>query len=525
LLTPGFATSPRHKRRRIARVIEAREKEGMKLLRALSFALLLFPLQAQAAERTVNATLVVFSDIYEMAEKNGRGGFARVAGILEAERAKTKNILVALAGDTISPSLMSSMDKGAHIVDLINRTKIDVFTPGNHEFDFGEEVFRKRMSELQSTRLAANLRDSTGKPLPGFADARIFDIDGVKIGVFGLTEDESAKRSNTGSLQLSPALATAALQARQLREDGADLVVAVTHSEWQDDLRLAKSGAIDVVLSGHDHNLFVAYDGRAAIAETQADGAQVVAVDLAISVQDSGARKVTWTPKFRIIDTADAKPDPAVAARVAEYRASMAKDLDQIIGVTQTQLDGRKASVRGQETAMGDFIADAMRAKTGADVALINGGGIRGDAVLEPGTQLTRKMVVSALPFNNKLVTLELRGADLRTALEGGLWMLGKDAGRFPQISGARVVARRDAVPGARLVSVEVGGAPLDDARLYKVATNDYLAGGKDGYDAFTRGRLLVSDDEAPLLSTVVIEAIEKAGTIAPVIDGRITIK
>lgn len=487
--------------------------------------LLLASVPANAGERSVNATLLVFSDIYEMAEKNGRGGFARVAGVLNAERATTKNILVALAGDAISPSLMSGLDKGAHIVDLINRTKIDVFTPGNHEFDFGEEIFRSRMAELQATRLAANLRDKEGKPLPGFADSRIFEMDGVRIGVFGLTEDESAKRSNTGSLQFSPAVETAKLQAQRLRDSGADLVVAVTHSEWQDDLRLARTGLIDVVLSGHDHNLFVAYDGRAAIAETQADGAQVVAVDLTISIAEDAGRKVAWSPKFRIIDTADAKPDPAVAARVAEYQASMDKDLDQVIGVTRTALDTRKASVRGQETTIGNFIADVMRARMGADVAIMNGGGIRGERVIEAGTPISRKAVVAALPFDNKLVALELRGADLRAALESGLWMLGKDAGRFPQISGARIVARRDAVPGSRLLSVEIGGAPLDDARLYKVATNDYLARGKDGYDAFARGRPLVTDDEAPLLSTVVMEAIQKAGTIAPAIDGRIVIK
>lgn len=498
---------------------------GMKIRHALPIALFLAASSAQAAERTVNATLLVFSDIYEMAETNGRGGFARVAGVLSAERAKIKNVLVALAGDTISPSLMSSLDKGAHIIDLINRTKIDVFTPGNHEFDFGEDVFRKRMSELQAVRLAANLRDGAGKPLPGFADNKMFDVDGVKIGVFGLTEDESAKRSNTGSLQISPAIEAAQQQAQRLRDDGADLIVVVTHSDWRDDLRLAKTGAIDIVLSGHDHNLFVAYDGRAAIAETQADGAQVVAVDLTISAPDAGARKVRWTPKFRIIDTADAKPDSAIAARVAEYRASMDKDLDQIIGVTQTELDARKSSVRSEETAIGDFIADAMRAKTGADMALINGGGIRSDTVVAPGTKLARKMVVAALPFNNKLVTLELRGADLRAALESGLWKLGKDAGRFPQISGARIVARQEAVPGSRIVTVDIGGAPLDDARLYKIATNDYLAGGKDGYEAFTRGKPLVTEDEAPLLSTVVMEAIEKAGTIAPAVDGRLMIK
>ena len=328
----------------------------MRRLAALALLLLAAASPAVSAERKVSATLLVFSDIYEMSEQNGRGGFARVAGVLAAERAKSGNTLVAFAGDTLSPSLLSSLDKGAHIIDLHNRTKIDVFTPGNHEFDFGEDVFRTRMAELQAIRLAANLRDRDGKPLPGFADNKIFVMDGVKIGVFGLTEDESAKRSNTGTLRVSSAVETARAQARRLRDAGADLVVAVTHSDWKDDLRLAKTGDIDVILSGHDHNLAVFYDGHTAIAETQADGAQVVAVDLTITITGADdARRVGWTPKFRVIDTADATPDAAVAARVAEIAASMDKGLDEPIGVTQTQLDARKASVRGRETALGEF--------------------------------------------------------------------------------------------------------------------------------------------------------------------------
>ncbi len=479
-------------------------------------------LPARAAERAVSVTLVVFSDIYDMAEKDGRGGFARIAGALKAERAKAKNVIVALAGDTLSPSLMSSLDKGAHIIELLNRTGLDVFTPGNHEFDFGEAVFRQRMSEAKFTLLAANLRDASSNPLPGFADSKMFDIEGVKIGVFGLTDDEAARRSSPGSLRLLPAIDTAKRQAQALRDAGADLVVVVTHSEWQDDLRLAKLGSIDVVLSGHDHNLFVAYDGRAAIGETQADGVNLVAIDLAIRVDSEGNAK--WTPKFRVIDTADAAPDAAIAARVAQYQASIDKALDIDIGATRTPLDSRKAVVRGQETAIGDFFADVMRAATGADVAIINGGGIRGNRTYDAGAKLTRKDIVRELPFDDKLVTLELSGADLRQALENAVWMLGKDAGRFGQISGARIVARRDGVPGARLVSVEIGGKPLDEARLYKIATTDFLARGKDGYVALTRGKPLVSELEGPLLTSIVSDAIAKAGAIAPVVDGRIRI-
>jgi len=181
--------------------------------------------------------------------------------------------------------------------------------------------------------------------------------------------------------------------------------------------------------------------------------------------------------------------------------------------------------VRGQETAIGDYFADTMRAVAGADVAIINGGGIRGNRLYESGTKLTRKDIARELPFNNQLVNLELSGADLRAALENAVWMIGKDAGRFAQISGARIVVRRDAVPGSRLVSIEIGGKPLDNAKRYKVATSDFLARGKDGYVALTHGKPLVSELEGPLLTSVITDAIAKAGAIAPVVDGRIKVE
>jgi len=352
-------------------------------------------LPARAAERVVDLTLVVFSDIYEMAERDGRGGFARIAGALKAERAKAKNVIVAHAGDTLSPSLTSSVDKGAHIMDLLNRVGLDLFTPGNHEFDFGEAIFRQRMGEATFALLAANLRDASGHPLTGFADSKIIDVEGVKIGVFGLTDDEAARRSSPGTLKLLPAIETAKRQAQALRDAGADLVVVVTHSEWQDDLRLMKLGPIDIVLSGHDHNLLVAYDGRAAIGETQADGVNLVAIDVEMRIANDGVKR--WTPRFRIVDTADVTPDAAIAARVTQYQAEIDKALDVDIGVTKTPLDSRKASVRGQETAIGDFFADTMRAVTGADVAIINGGGIRGNRLYAAGTKLTRKDAVREL--------------------------------------------------------------------------------------------------------------------------------
>lgn len=494
------------------------------MIRLFSILLALCALPAHAGERTVHATLVVFSDIYEISERDGRGGFARVAAAVAGERARARNAVVAMAGDMISPSILSGFDQGAHMVDLLNRMKVDFFTPGNHEYDFGEDIFRQRMSELHTTRLAANLRDASGDVLQGFEDNKIVDIDGVKFGFFGLTEDDSAHRSNTGGLRIAPAISTARTQTRKLRDAGADIIVAVTHSDWQEDQEIARLGSIDILLSGHDHKLFVAYDGRAAIAETQADGKEVVSVDLAITVADQPVRRVTWTPRFRIVDTADVKPDHEVAERVAHYLARMDKGLDEPIGVTRTLLDFRASSLRSEETALGDFYADAMRERVGADIAIMNGGGIRGDAVIEAGATISGATIVASLPFRNRLANIELSGADIRAGLENGVSLLSKRAGRFPQISGARMVVRREAPEGARIVSIEIDGKPIDDKKRYKVATNDYLAEGKDGYDAFVRGTPLLSEDDGPLLATVVMDAIRKTGSIAPKPDGRIRI-
>jgi 2',3'-cyclic-nucleotide 2'-phosphodiesterase (5'-nucleotidase family) len=131
-------------------------------------------------------TLVMVNDIDKFGEERGRGGYARVAAIVKAERARGVPVLFAHAGDCLSPSLMSGFDQGAHIVEMQNKLGIDVFVPGNHEFDFGKDVYFKRASEKTYPILAANLRDAAGNPLANHADTKVFELGGVKVGVVGL---------------------------------------------------------------------------------------------------------------------------------------------------------------------------------------------------------------------------------------------------------------------------------------------------------------------------------------------------
>ncbi|MGD9846941.1 MAG: metallophosphoesterase, partial [Variibacter sp.] len=164
-----------------------------------------------ARARTAASTTVTFvltNDIYLMDAQEGsdgktRGGFARLAAVVKAERAKGGHVVFAHGGDTLSPSLMSGLDRGAHIVTLTNMLAPDIFVPGNHEFDFGKATFLERMAEARFPLYAANLRTADGAALPAFKDRAIIDIDGVRIGLIGLAYERSPMSSSTEDLRFS----------------------------------------------------------------------------------------------------------------------------------------------------------------------------------------------------------------------------------------------------------------------------------------------------------------------------------
>lgn len=486
------------------------------LLAALAFA-------AHAGETRIS--LVLTCDIYNMNEENGRGGMARVAAVVKAEKARAPHVLVAHAGDTFSPSLMSGFDKGAHMVDLLNMMPIDVFVPGNHEFDFGPDVFLERLREARFPVYAANLREADGSPIPGIIDSRIHTYGEVRIGVIGLTAEDSHKKSLPGRLKIASMVDTAIAQAAKLRREGADLIVLVSHSNRDIDDALVDSGAADVILSGDDHDLYLRFNGRVAIIEAAMDGLVVGVVDLSVRIDTvAGKRKVSWWPRFRIIDTADVTPDPAVAARVAVYESRLSKSLDNTIGRTTTELDSRNSAVRGGEAAIGNLFTDALRAATGADVALLNGGGFRGNHVYPEGSAITERLILSELPFLNRALVLEVSGKALRAAIEAGLAGAENEVGRFPQVSGMTIRADLTRPDGDRVVSLLVGGVPVDPDKLYRLATNDFLARGGDGYTALVGARMIVGPNDALLVSRHVVDHIRKLGTVSAKLEGRVIV-
>lgn len=471
-------------------------------------------------------TLLLVNDIYKMSDDKGRGGFARAAGIARAERAKGVPVLFCHAGDCYSPSLMSGFDQGAHIVAMQNLMGLDVFVPGNHEFDFGKENYLKLVAAQTYPTFAANLRDAAGNTLPGHRDSQIFELGGIKVGVIGTAFDPTPQVSNPGDLKFSSTMDALRRESASLKQQGADIIVGVVHADRRMDYEIVRSRLVDVLLTGHDHDLAIGYDGKVVMVESNEEGNYVTAIDIAVSIRGEGAsRQVSWTPTFRVNDSRAATPDPAIATIVKGYEAELSKELDIEIATLAAPLDSRTGIIRTQETAIGNLFADAIRSATGAKLAITNAGGIRANKQYPAGHKLTRRDVLSELPFGNATVMVEITGQDVKDAIENGLAPAPQGSGRFPEVSGLSFEADIKQPPGRRVTAITVDGKPIELAGTYTVASNDFMLSGGDGYTSLSRGKTLIGLTDGKLMANEVMVYLRRLGTIDAKVEGRAVLK
>ncbi|WID94252.1 bifunctional UDP-sugar hydrolase/5'-nucleotidase [Bosea vestrisii] len=481
---------------------------------------------AKAQTPAASFTLLLVNDIYKMSDDKGKGGFARASGIAKAERARGVPVLFCHAGDCYSPSLMSGFDQGAHIVAMQNKMGIDVFVPGNHEFDFGKENYLKLTAAQSYPTFAANLRDAAGNALPGHKDSQIFELGGIKVGVIGTTFDPTPQLSNPGDLKFSSTMEALRREARKLKLEGADILVGVVHADRAMDYEIVRSRVVDILLTGHDHDLAIAYDGKVVMVESNEEGNYVTAIDIAAKATGEGAnRKVEWTPTFRVNDSRAATPDPDVAAIVKGYESELSKELDIEIATLGAPLDSRTGMIRTQETAIGNLIADAIKAATGAQLAITNAGGIRANKQYAAGHKLTRRDVLSELPFGNATSMVEITGKDVKDAIENGLRDAPQGSGRFPVVSGLTFEADLKQPQGSRVTSVKVDGKEIDPAGKYTVATNNFMLTGGDGYTALGRGKTLIGLTDGKLMANEVMVYVRRLGTVEAKVEGRAILK
>jgi 5'-nucleotidase / UDP-sugar diphosphatase len=492
--------------------------------KSLFLAASLFSLSAIAQAEPVKITLLGVGDVYKFEGGKTRGGMARLNAVARAEKAANPNTLYLFDGDMLSPSLLSGLDKGANMIELSNIVPFDLAVPGNHEYDFGPEVFAEMMKKSKYPWAAINISQADGTPVPGLGGVMMKDIAGVKLALIPVAQDTSPVVSSTGDLKFGPTADSAIEAAKQARKDGADIVVGVVQAPRSDDMKMFASKAFDVILSGDDHELVVQYNGITAHVDTSTEANMLVPIDLMVDVQEKdGKRTVKWEPKFRFIDTADVTPDPETQKVVEGFQAELDKELNVVIGKTEGPLDSRRNIVRTQEAAIGNLIADAMMEAVGAEIAIFGGGGIRADKEYPAGGDITRRDILTELPFGNVTVMVEVTGQQVWDALENGFSKIEDGAGRFPQVGGMKVVADKSKPAGSRVVSVEIGGKPLDPKATYKLATNDYMLDGGDGYTQFKGGKVTVDARGGKLIANDVMVLVKKQGTVKAKVEGRTT--
>ena len=490
-----------------------------------------------AAESVREVTILYTNDFhsaidpipaYWLAGSPRLGGAAELSTLVNQIRAREKTVFLFDAGDLFT-GMLSFLTKGEAIMELVTAMRYDAIAIGNHEFDYGADNFERLMYRAPFPVLGANIFYKGTKHRYSRPHV-ILERDGVRLGVIGIIGQDArsvALPSGITNLDFAdPAPAVAA--AVQELEPRVDLIVVVAHQgktgpmqtdaearpevqrDFDEDIRLAGAvPGIDVFIGGHAHRgiekPYVHPKTGTLIVQTYGYGTRLGSLKLWLQdrkvVRHEGELLKVWSDKL--------SPDPAVVAKLEPYRRQVAPVIGEVVGIAERRLvrDYRA------ESSLGSFATDVMRGETGADIAIHNAGGLRADL---PQGNVTKGNVLDAFPFHNSIVTLELTGRQIREIVEQGLTL---ERGMV-QVSGLRAVYDLDRPPGKRLVSLDVGGRPVDDAKVYRVATNSFLAQGGDLYQTFLKGK--VTADSGVLLSDLLMDYMRKNRRVAPPAPGRL---
>jgi 5'-nucleotidase len=456
----------------------------------------------------------------------GFGGVARRAALIEKIRKEVKPVLVLDSGDLVVGTAMSSVFRGAPDIAAMNLMGYDALALGNHDFDFGVAHLANWKKQARFPFLCTNLRPKKGRLCQPFV---VKSVGRLRVGLLGIvgrrSYPEMFSREAVRDLKFEDPIAAVRSALKQLR-GRVDLVVAITHQETEEDLALAKAvSEIDVIVGGHTagfDGLITAGGGEPVqgrvelltrgpiVVKTHQQGRTLGRLDL---VYDKGLRAAE--AQNLAIEPGLAE-QPKVAALVQDYAHRLDAAAGQVLGQALVDLIGESQVVRTRETNFGNLLADLVRSRVGAEIALLNSGLIRNTI---PAGPVTLKQIMQALPYEEPLISFKLTGAELRAALENSVGMLPATSGRFLQVSGLSCTFDPAAPAGSRVKEVRVQNVLLAGDREYTVAVNRFLADGGDGYAVFLKGRDKV-EHQSPLRD--LFSAALKSGPIGAKEEGRI---
>lgn len=463
----------------------------------------------------VKITLLHTNDTHaRIVESKTELGYSRIAAAFADAKAKNPNTLLIDLGDTFHGLPIANIDQGASVVKLMNELGYSFMTTGNHDYNYGFDRLMEldRMAGFQI--LAANVYKD-GKRV--FTPYSIQNIDGVRVAFFGLATPETAYKTDPKGIE-GVSFTDPIVEARMVLSEIAgkyDVLVLLSHigvdkSSDPTAIQLAQAlPQIDVILDGHSHTSLADIQKEnttgVLITSTGAYGAGLGVVDLVIGADRKVASKTART--ITVANSPELKGDARIAQMITDLGKAQDAVLMQVVGKTAVALEGKREIVRTSQTNLGTLIANAMLYVTGADVALMNGGGIR-DSI--PAGDITKKQIFTIQPFGNYIQTGKVKGSEFKAILENGVGKLPAPDGRFPHLANLTYTLDVSKPAGDRVSNIMIGGKPVDPDKEYVLATLNFIFNGGDDY------RMLVgkAQNDFPSDAEVFIKYAEYLGTI-----------
>jgi len=495
-------------------------KKGRFFVLALVFALL--GTATVFAQEDPTVTIFHTNDVHGRFLPSGTAiGICTIATILE----ETPNAILVDAGDTFHGIPFATLNRGMDVVNLMSAAGYSLFTPGNHDFNFGQDRLLELRNAATFDFISSNVYRDGALLLDGVT---VREINGLTIGFFGLAHPGTYYLTNPNNIvgiTFADPVQSARNAVAELQELEVDLIVALTHlgSGARSDYRVdgwaitvaEEVDGIDIIIDGHSHNLHtegLLVNGTL-VAQAGDHGRNVGRVD--ITVYD-GEIFITAGYISRDYAVENFAPNAAIEALVEEILAYQSEIMDIVVAYLPQTL--YQAEIRSAEMPLGNLIADAVLWTSGADIAFTNGGGIRD---ILPAGYVTKGDIITVLPFGNYVVTVEATPAVLWAAMENGVSAL-PGGGRFPQISGFSFTFAPDAEVGERVQSLSIDGVEVDKndtETTFVLAINNFMAAGGDDYGMFTDLDVLL---EFGNLDEVLIAYINYADLENIAVEGRI---
>ena len=451
------------------------------------------------------------------------GGLARLAHFVNSVRKSDKNVLLLSAGDVFQGTMFFNFFKGIADFECMNLALYDAMCFGNHEFDEGPlwllESLKKANFEIVNCNVTfgKTYKDAAQKIKPYI----IKEINGLKIAVIGVLTKELFTLVNVKNLKdikVNDPIEAITPIVKKLRPE-VDMILILSHMGLKEDLELAELvPGIDLIIGGHSHSMLVSpvvmrtsKGKQVVINQGFEKGEYVGEVNMAYSKADK---------KWRLVDgrlnrmDKTVPEDPQVKKIIARYNEKIIREVRIVIAETLTPLIGDKDSIRAHETNLGNLIADAMLLHSKADMAIINGGGVRTGL---PAGKITIEDCIKVFPFSNTITKLTVKGSTLREAfaMVARARMKGT-CGCFLQVSkGVKIKYHEGAV-----VEFSLNGQPVNDNNLYTVAMSDFTAAGGDGFNMFSAVPERFSDGIR--INDILVDYVKSLKTMNIKTEGRI---